>query len=202
MPNFDPQDYVQVNERLEKFRADHPLWALESQLLHHDDKTFIVRAVVTNEEGRIIATGLAEEIRGQGMVNKTSPLENCETSAWGRALANLGYEVRRSIASREEMEKAQRTPAVPGGGQPETGGPAAESAATPPPSGDRLQERRVACISMAQQLIACGTPDHAARREQLLAAMAAAGLPNDFGSFDELQCDAFGAIINNLSGPF
>lgn len=108
MPAFNPADYVQVNERLEKFRSDHPLWGLESSLIHHDDKTVIVRAVVTDETGRTIASGMAEEVRGSSPVNKTSAVENCETSAWGRALANLGYEVKRSIASREEMEKAQR----------------------------------------------------------------------------------------------
>jgi hypothetical protein len=107
--SFNPKDYVQVNERLEKFRSDHPLWGLESTLVHHDDTRVIVRAVVTDETGRTIASGLAEEVRDSTPVNRTSPVENCETSAWGRALANLGYEVKRSIASREEMEKVERT---------------------------------------------------------------------------------------------
>jgi hypothetical protein len=108
MPRFNPDEYVQVNERLELFRKEHPEWGLVSTLDHYDDSRVVVRAVVTNEQGREIASGLAEEVRDSSPVNKTSAVENCETSAWGRALANLGYEVKRSIASREEMEKAQR----------------------------------------------------------------------------------------------
>lgn len=108
MPRFDPADYVQVNERLELFRKEHPDWGLVSTLVHYDNERVVVRAVVTNEEGREVASGLAEEVRDSSPVNKTSAVENGETSAWGRALANLGYEVKRSIASREEMEKAQR----------------------------------------------------------------------------------------------
>lgn len=54
------------------------------------------------------ATGHAFENRSEGYVNKTSYIENCETSAVGRALALLGYEIKRGIASREEMEKADR----------------------------------------------------------------------------------------------
>jgi hypothetical protein len=108
MPSFDPKDYVQVNERLEKFRAEHPTWGLVSDLIHQDETRVIVRAVITDESGREIASGMAEEVRGSSPVNKTSAVENGETSAWGRALANLGYEVKRSIASREEMEKVDR----------------------------------------------------------------------------------------------
>lgn len=107
MPNFNLDDYVTVNERLEMFRKDHPLWGLEASI-KFDGNAVLARAVITDETGRLIACGHAEEIRDVSPVNKTSAVENCETSAWGRALANLGYEVKRGVASREEMEKVAR----------------------------------------------------------------------------------------------
>lgn len=103
---FDLRTYVPVHERLAKFRVDHPLWGLITQVISDDGKRIVMRAVVTDEEGRHLASGHAEEIRGEGQVNKTNPVENCETSAWGRALANLGYSIDRGIASREEMARA------------------------------------------------------------------------------------------------
>lgn len=107
MPTFNLDDYVSVNERVGQFRKDHPDWSLIVNL-RFDGDAILGRAEIADESGRIIAVGHAEEIRDQGMVNKTSAVENCETSAWGRALANLGYEVQRSIASREEMQKVSQ----------------------------------------------------------------------------------------------
>lgn len=110
MAGFNLKDYVPVADRLDKFRADHPLWGLSAELLYHDDKRVLVRASITDEAGREVASGHAEEVRNQGNVNKTSAVENAETSAWGRALAALGYDVKGGIASREEMQKASRPP--------------------------------------------------------------------------------------------
>lgn len=107
MPNFNLDDYVTVNERLDLFRKDHPTWGLEASI-KFDGNAVLARAVITDEAGRTIAVGHAEEIRDVSPVNKTSAVENCETSAWGRALACLGYEVKRSVASREEMEKVSQ----------------------------------------------------------------------------------------------
>lgn len=108
MANFNLNDYVQVNERLELFRKDHPTWGLLSDLIIDDGNRIVLKATVTDDAGRIIANGFAEEVRGSTPVNRTSALENAETSAWGRALANLGYEVKKSIASRQEVARVQR----------------------------------------------------------------------------------------------
>ena len=59
-----------------------------------------------NEEGRVLANGLAEEFKGSTFINKTSYVENCETSAWGRALGNLGIGLETSVASADEMQNA------------------------------------------------------------------------------------------------
>lgn len=112
---FNLDDYVPVNERVEQFRRDHPDWGIETKLTFAGDAV-LARAEIRDETGRLIACGHAEEIRGASPVNKTSAVENAETSAVGRALAFVGYEVKRSIASREEMTNFQRE--AGGGSQP------------------------------------------------------------------------------------
>ena len=62
--------------------------------------------MVLNEDGRVIADGIAEETKGSTFINKTSYIENCQTSAWGRALGNLGIGIDTSIASAEEVKTA------------------------------------------------------------------------------------------------
>ena len=98
--------YVMVNERIKAFRQDYPNLALVSEIVHLDADSCIIKASVVDENGRVIATGLAQEDRTSSTINRTSFVENCETSAWGRALGNLGIGIDVSIASAEEMEIA------------------------------------------------------------------------------------------------
>jgi hypothetical protein len=114
---FNLEDYETVEERLIKFWKDHPDGQIHTKLLDQSPGRFIVEASVfrTEADNRPWTTGLAEEtIQGRG-VNATSALENCETSAIGRALANAGYATKGKRASREEMAKvgqAQKTVAL------------------------------------------------------------------------------------------
>lgn len=113
MPAINLKDYIPVHERIEAFRLDYPNGRIITEIHTIDIQTGFVlfRAeVYTNaEDDRPIATGHAFEIKGQGgPVNQTSHIENGETSAIGRALAIAGYEVKRGIVSREEMEKVVR----------------------------------------------------------------------------------------------
>ncbi len=114
MANFNPDDYVPVAERLIKYWEDHPKGRVETEMVFHDADAVIFQArvyrgdCVMPSDERPFGIGHAEEIRGEGFVNKTSHIENCETSALGRALANAGYEIKNGIASREEMQKVQR----------------------------------------------------------------------------------------------
>ena len=106
---FNLEDYETVEERLVKFWKDHPDGQIHTQVLEHTSGRFIVQASVfrTEADPRPWTTGLAEEtIQGRG-VNATSALENCETSAIGRALANAGYATKGKRASREEMSKVK-----------------------------------------------------------------------------------------------
>ena len=83
--------YTEVFVRVEAFRkAFGTSLGINTEILVDDGTRVVIKATVTNETGMIIGSGFAEEIRGQGNVNKTSALENGETSAIGRALASLG----------------------------------------------------------------------------------------------------------------
>ena len=113
MGRFNLEDYEPVEDRLAKFYGDHPEGRVTTELVHHGDGEWIVKAFVFRADGDwpVSATGYAHERTGDGMVNKTSALENCETSAVGRALANLGYAPKGKRPSREEMDKVQRSEA-------------------------------------------------------------------------------------------
>jgi len=104
---FNLEDYETVEERLVKFWADNKQGRVFTRLLESSANRFIVEAAIfrSYEDSQPWATGLAEEtVQGRG-VNATSALENCETSAIGRALANAGYATKGKRASREEMSK-------------------------------------------------------------------------------------------------
>lgn len=98
--------YVEVNERIKYFRANFKDWALTSEIVSLENGVCVIKATVLNPEGVVKATGYAYEKEGSTFINKTSYIENCETSAWGRALGNLGIGIDTSIASAEEVLNA------------------------------------------------------------------------------------------------
>jgi hypothetical protein len=105
--HFNLDDYETVEERLIKYWKDNPNGRIATRLLEHSPSRFIVEAAVFRAADDVApwATGLAEEtVQGRG-VNATSALENCETSAIGRALANAGYATKGKRPTREEMGK-------------------------------------------------------------------------------------------------
>ena len=106
---FNLDDYEPVAARLDRWLKDHPTGRVITDLVHYLSDVAVFKAELWLD-GEIIATGWAEEVRGQGNVNRTSHVENCETGAVGRALANAGYagsDVSKR-PSREEMSKVQR----------------------------------------------------------------------------------------------
>lgn len=103
---FNLDDYEPVAERIDKFWLEFPDGRIITELTHFDEKRFIVKSSIWKAQAEEpAATGYAEELVGSTPVNKTSALENCETSAIGRALANLGYASKAQRPSREEMVK-------------------------------------------------------------------------------------------------
>jgi hypothetical protein len=98
--------YVEVNERIKYFREHYEGWSLESDLLSLDNGVCVIKATIRDENGVVKANGLAYEKENSTFINKTSYIENCETSAWGRALGNLGIGIDTAIASAEEVINA------------------------------------------------------------------------------------------------
>lgn len=99
--------YVEVNERIKYFRENFKNWSLTSELVSIEDGVCVMKATVRDENGVVKATGYAYEKESSSFINKTSYIENCETSAWGRALGNLGIGIDASIASADEVQNAQ-----------------------------------------------------------------------------------------------
>lgn len=88
--NIRGKNYKTVAERVSEFREEYKLdYAIITEIISASDLVQ-VKAVIQDKSGFVIATGFAEELRGSTNINKTSALENCETSAIGRALAAFG----------------------------------------------------------------------------------------------------------------
>src|SRR5690554_1327474 len=90
--NIHGKEYQTVASRVQDFRtteatSDH---SLLTEVLFRDDEYVVMKASIIDPDGRVIATGHAEERRAASQINRTSALENCETSAIGRALAAFG----------------------------------------------------------------------------------------------------------------
>jgi hypothetical protein len=107
---FNLDDYETVEVRLEKFIKDYPDFRVETELVSFQNDRYIVKAWLyrTFADSTPFSSGLAEETISSRGVNATSALENCETSAIGRALANAGYASKGKRASREEMVKVTK----------------------------------------------------------------------------------------------
>lgn len=121
MAHFDLSLYETVAQRLVRWWTEYPDGRIITSIHHYDGSTIIMRAECYNNDDRLIATGYAEEVFGNSPVNKTSFLENCETSAIGRAISNsrIGHTGER--ASSTEMEKVNRVNSEP---RPDTHGSA------------------------------------------------------------------------------
>ena len=86
------KEYTTVVERINDFRNDERFegWSIETDIISTDIENCVIKATIKDSTGKIIGTGLAHEVQGSTNINKTSHVENCETSAIGRALANIG----------------------------------------------------------------------------------------------------------------
>ena len=141
-------NYVTVAERVAAFYQTYPQGRINTQIVQHDTESgfILMRAEIyrSTDDASPSATGHAFEVRSESYVNKTSYIENAETSSVGRALALLGFEVRRGIASREEMDKTARMQAperapVERAPAEKAPAPADRAAARPAPAGGEAE---------------------------------------------------------------
>ena len=98
--------YSLVNDRVKAFRQLIPEGAITTEILSMEAGVVVIKATITDETGKVLAVGHSYEKESNGMINKTSYIENCETSAIGRALGFLGIGIDQSIASAEDVATA------------------------------------------------------------------------------------------------
>lgn len=89
--NIRGKEYQTVALRIQKFREVKPLWSIQTSIVERTQDVVVMVCEIYSEDQRLIATGHAEESRKSSQINQTSALENCETSAIGRALAAAGF---------------------------------------------------------------------------------------------------------------
>ena len=106
--NIRGKQYVEVNERIKFFRQEsqYKNWGINTEFPMLTADECLCRCTITDNDGMVVAVGHAHENRAASNINKTSYVENCETSAVGRALAMLGIGIDASIASANEVETA------------------------------------------------------------------------------------------------
>lgn len=100
------KNYIEVNQRIKAFRMCYPNGTITTEIINMENGVVTMKAVISNEEGVVIGTGYAQEKENSTFINKTSYIENCETSAVGRALGMCGFGIDTSVASYEEVMNA------------------------------------------------------------------------------------------------
>ena len=106
------RNYETVASRLARFRKAYPGYSLRSEILKDDGDSIQVKATIgfyTEQNSFcVLAEGHSQEYHSSSAINRTSCVENAETSAWGRALAAFGFGSPTGVATSDEVEKAKR----------------------------------------------------------------------------------------------
>lgn len=125
MTDVKGKDYAEVNQRIKAFRKVCPNGSITTEIISLENGICVMKAVVYDGESNVLGTGHAYEKENSSYINKTSYIENCETSAVGRALGICGFGINTSIASAEEVSNAIR--------QQEVGKPVNKALSIPKP---------------------------------------------------------------------
>ncbi len=100
------KNYIEVNQRIKAFRMVYPNGSIATEIVSLENGVVTMQTTIKDDEGKILATGYAYEKENSTFINKTSFIENCETSAVGRALGMCGFGIDTSVASYEEVANA------------------------------------------------------------------------------------------------
>jgi hypothetical protein len=179
---FDLAGYAPVADRIQQFYERFSAGRIVTELVSRHEGEIVFRALVYRDtsEPQPAATGWAAEREGDGEVNAVACLENAETSAIGRALANLGFTASTRRPSREEMSKANRARRLT-----LDGGPLA--AAPPQPDGPRLQARADAVHDLLELLAIAERRGFSPHRATVIATRAARMPSIPFGRVRRLE---------------
>lgn len=139
--NIKGKEYIEVNERVKAFRILYPEGTIETDIIHLDTEAgLVVMKATASNDGKVLGTGMSYEREASSYINKTSYIENCETSAVGRALGFLYLGSTDSICSADELENALQAQAR--NEKPRRTFPMA----TPPePKGDNFEPLNLVC---------------------------------------------------------
>ena len=99
------KEYAEVNQRIKAFRMVYPCGFIITEMVSNENGICVFKATIGDDD-EILATGYAYEKEGSTFINRTSYIENCETSAVGRALGMAGFGIDTSVASAEEVQNA------------------------------------------------------------------------------------------------
>jgi hypothetical protein len=100
------KNYAEVNQRIKAFRMLFPLGTIQTDIVSLENGVVTMKSQILDDSGHILGTGYAQEKESSTFINKTSFIENCETSAVGRALGMCGFGIDTSVASYEEVANA------------------------------------------------------------------------------------------------
>ena len=104
--NIKGKEYVPVSERVKEFHAKYPDFTVLTELVELTADSVVMVAKVYDPDGKVVADGWAQEDRNASTLNKTSFVENCQTSAVGRAIGFFGIGIDASMASADEVANA------------------------------------------------------------------------------------------------
>lgn len=141
------KDYAEVNQRVKAFRSVHPDGAIITEILSLENGVCTMKATVLDKDGNILGTGHAQEKENSTFINKTSFIENCESSAWGRALGACGFGIDTSIASAEEVMNAMANQDEPDKPKKTT------KATTKKTKTDNLSEQKAELVELCSEIV-------------------------------------------------
>lgn len=157
MLNIKGTEYAPVNERIKIFKRDYKNYKLTTDIVQLDDSVVIMKSTILNEKNEPVADGIAFEKKDSSFINKTSYIENCQTSAVGRALAFLGIGVDGSISSYEEtlnainQQDAKTTSIPPKPGKVATMEPAKAPASKPAKDKTKMNDNQLEIFRLAKE---------------------------------------------------